>query len=264
MSKKELFRWSLNVAIVGAILYFVSGLYFGYAGQHMFRGAWALHPFVISPWYMMIGAMLAARRPADEKRTRISGIIAALLISAFTIWYSWPVGSMINYVQQELIAMPNYTLFPIACVMIGYWWKSYDRIGLISIGGAASIVFSFAVHLGCEYLLWGWTARNLDIPVWTNTIIRVLAVCSEVVVSLGILDYCRSEFAMRITGVKWLRVVLIVICAYIWLGYTFSANWRWPGYAICRSINPLTVGISYLIYRSACKLCKRLGGRNEE
>lgn len=264
MNKTELYRWSLNVAIVGAVLYFVSGTYFGYAGQHMFRGAWALHPFVIIPWYMMIGAMLAARRPADEKRTRISGIIAALLISAFTIWYSWPVGSMINYVQQELIAMPNYTLFPIACVMIGYWWKAFNKMSLISIGGAAFIVFSFAVHLGCEYLLWGWTARDLDIPVWTNNIISVLAVCSEIVVSLGILDYCRSDFAMKITGIKWLRVVLIVICAYIWLGYTFTANWRWPGYAICRSINPLTVGITYLMYRGLFKLSKRINGRNEE
>ena len=248
MNKSELYKWSLNVAIVGAILYFVSGLYFGYAGHDMFRGAWALHPFVISPWYMMIGAMLAARRPAEEKRKRVSGFVAAILIAAFTIWYSWPVGLMINYVQQELLATPNFTLYPIACAMIGYWWKAYDKMRFISVDGAAVILFSLAVHLGCEYLLWGWTARDLDIPIWTNTIIRVLAVCSEIVVSLGILDYCRSDFAMRITSVKWLRIVLIVICAYIWLGYTFTANWRWPGYAICRSINPLTIGLVYSIH----------------
>lgn len=38
MNKSELYRWSLNVAIVGAILYFVSGLYYGYEGQQLFRG----------------------------------------------------------------------------------------------------------------------------------------------------------------------------------------------------------------------------------
>ena len=98
---------------------------------------------------------------------------------------------------------------------------------------------------------------DLDIPVWTNTIIRVLAVSSEVIASLGILDYCRSEFALRITGVKWLRIVLIVICAYIWLGYTFTANWRWPGYAICRSINPLTIGIVYFCFTCVRKIVRR-------
>lgn len=257
MNKTELYRWSLNVAIVGAILYFVSGIYFWYAGQHMFRGAWALRPFIITPWYMMIGAMLAARRPAEEKRTRVSGIVAALFISAFTIWYSWPIGSMIKYVPAKLLVVPNYTLFPIGCVMIGYWWKSYDKIRLISIGGAAVIFCSFAVYLGCEYLLRGWTARNLDIPVWTRSIISVLAVSSEVIVSLGILDYCRSDFAMKITGVKWLRVMLIVICAYIWLEYTFTANWIWPEYAICRSINPLTISIVYLCYTCVGNLFRR-------
>lgn len=257
MNKTELYRWSLNVAIVGAILYFVSGIYFWYAGQHMFRGAWALRPFIITPWYMMIGAMLAARRPAEKKRTRVSGIVAALFLSAFTIWYCWPIESIIHYEPTILIDMPNYTLFLIACVMIGYCWKSYDKIRLISIEGAAVIIFSFAIYLGYEYLLRGWTARNLDIPVWTSTIIRVPAVSSEVIVSLGILDYCRSDFAMKITGVKWLRVVLIVICAYVWLKYTLAANWIWPGYAIRRSINPLTISIVYLCYTYAGKHFRR-------
>ena len=113
---------------------------------------------------------------------------------------------------------------------------------------AAIILFSLGVYLGCEYLLWAWTARNLDISVWAHAILCVLAVCSEAIVSLGILDYCRSAYAMRITGVKWLRIGPIVICAYLWLGYTFTANWRWPGYTVCRSINPLTIGLVYSIH----------------
>lgn len=257
MNKIELYRWSLNVAIIGAILYFVSGLYYGYTGQHMFRGAWALHPFVITPWYMMIGAMLAELRPADEKKTTISGIIAALLTVSFTIWYSRPVGAMLNFVQQELIAMPNYTLFPIVCFMIGYWWKSYDKVHLVSFCGTAIIVFSFALHIGCEYLLWGWTARNLDISVLAHSFISALAFCTKTIVSLGILDYCRSEFAMKITEAKWLRIMLIMICVYIWLGYTFSAYWRWSGFAACRITNPLTIGIVYLCYTCGRKLFKR-------
>lgn len=248
MNKSELYKWSLNVAIVGAILYYVSGVYFGYAGHHLFRGAWALRPFIITPWYMMIGAILAELRPDDEKRTRLSGIIAVLFIAAFTIWYSWPVGSMLNYVQQELIAVPNYTLYPIACVMIGYWWKAYDKMRFISVDGAAVILFSLAVHLGCEYILWGWTARNLGFTVWVYVIVRVFAVCSEIIVSLGILDYCRCDFAMKITGTKWIRNLLIIICTYLWLRYTFATNWRWLGYTICRSINPLTIGLVYSIH----------------
>ena len=264
MSKTELYRWSLNVAIVGAILYFVSGTYFGYAGQHMFRGSWALRPFVIDSWYMLMGAMFTGLNPADEKRTRISGIIAAVLMAVYVVWYALPTGVQVNYVYSELLLLPNYTIYPIALAVIGYWWEASGKISLKSIHSVAVVILSLAVYLVCEYFLWGWTARDLGLPVWLYSVMRGLKVIGITVVSLGILDYCRSEFALRITGVKWLRIVLIVICTYIWLGYTFTANWRWPGYAICRSINPLTVGISYLMYRGACKLCKRLSGRNEE
>lgn len=264
MNKSELYKWSLNVAIVGAILYFVSGIYFGYAGHDMFRGAWALRPFVIDPWYMLMGAMFTELNPADEKRTRISGIIAAVLMAVYVVWYALPTGAQINYVYSELLLLPNYTVYPFALAVIGYWREASGKMRLKSIQSVAVIILSLSVYLVCEYFLWGWTARDLGLPGWLYSVMRGLKVIGITVGSLGILDYCMSEFALRITGVKWLRIVLIVICAYIWLRYTFSANWRWPGYAICRSINPVTVGISYLMYRSSCKLSKRLGSRNEE
>ena len=245
------------MAIVGAILYFVSGIHFGYAGQHMFRGAWALRPFVIDSWYMLMGAMFTELHPSDEKRTRISGIIAAVLMAVYVVWYALPTGVQVNNLYSELLLLPNYTIYPIALAVIGYWWEASGKMSLKSIQSVAVIILSLAVYLVCEYFLWGWTARDLVLPVWLYSVMRGLKVIGITVVSLGILDCCRSDFAMKITRIKWLRIVLIVICAYVWLGYTFTANWRWPGYAICRSINPLTIGIVYFCYTCIRKLFRR-------
>lgn len=257
MDKRSLYNWGLNVAIVGALLYFVSGLYYGYAGHYPFRGSWALRPFVIDPWYMLMGAMFAELKPADEKKTRISGIIAVVLMAVYVVWYALPTGYQTNYVYSELLLLPNYTIYPITLAVIGHWWKASSKICLKSIQGVAVIILSLAVYLICEYFLWGWTARDLELPIWLYSIMRVLKVIGITVVSLGILDFCRTDFALKAIGIKWLRIVLIVICSYLWLAYTLSANWHWPGYAICRLINPLTIGIGYLFYVWVSKHLKK-------
>ena len=243
-TKGSSYGWALNVAIVGALVYSRAAISSWFTDVAMIRGYWALISFVAYPWFILLGALLYSQNADDSRRIRYAGIAAAVLSVAYILSGCIPLKDPHDFVNNDFTSIPVCVILPIAYLSIGAYYFAKKKDNQFTWQNAITTVAAFVVYLVCQYYLYGWTTRHLAFPLYVYALMKICSFVGMTVVSISIVDACRCDFAMKPISLKWVRIVLIVLCAYIWLRYSAIGHWRSnAAFSIFRLVNPLVCGI---------------------
>lgn len=243
-TKGSSYGWALNVAIVGALVYSRAAISSWFTDVAMIRGYWALVSFVAYPWFILLGALLYSQNADDSRIIRYAGIAAAVLSVAYILSGCITLKDPHDFVNNDFTSIPACVLLPLACLCIGGYYFAKKKDVPFTWQNAITAIVAFIVYLVCQYYLYGWTTRFLGLPLYVYALLKICSFVGMTVVSLNVVDACRSDFAMKLISVKWVRIVLIVLCAYVWLRYSATGFWRSNVvFSLFRLVNPLVCGI---------------------